>query len=311
MKKEQAKKKACNYTVMLVPHSGQGVRQLHIPTYFFKGLGILAMGILLVSVTMFFHYANTVHRALAEKEELKNLREINSVQVGQIQQLAQVTTTLQEDMQRMNKLDEELRKMVGTETKENTPVSRNNVVRPTIFTSQGMGGPGKKPDIQQLARSVEQLRQEMQIREASLTNLRDTIAAKRAKQASTPSIWPTSGEITSGFGYRNSPWGWSREFHPGVDIANSWGTPVLAAADGVVISAGWEGGYGNMVLIDHGNGMQTAYAHNSSIRVAVGQRVSKGEQIADMGSTGASTGPHVHYEVRINGERVNPMDYML
>lgn len=310
--KKQAKKKPCNYTVMLVPHSGQGVKQLHIPTYVIKGLGIFAAGIILISMSMFFHYTSTLHQALAEREELSHLREINNVQVGQIQQLAQVTRSLQEDMQRMNKLDDELKKMVGGDVKETVPVSRNNVSRPVVYNSNGsIGGPGRGPDLQQLVRSVEQLRQEMKVREASLTTLRDSIAAKQARQAATPTIWPASGEITSSFGYRSSPWGWSREFHPGIDIANSWGTPVLSTADGVVTFAGWDGGYGNMVVIDHGNGIHTAYAHNSAIHVSVGQRVSKGGYIADMGSTGASTGPHVHYEVRINGERVNPLDYML
>lgn len=312
MKKQQAQKKPCNYTIMLVPHSGQGVKQLHIPPVIIKGLGILAASIILISISMLYHYSSMVHKTFAEREELSHLREINDVQVGQIQQLAQVTRTLQEDMQRMNKLDDELRNMMGGEVKEAAPVSRSNVMRPGVYNFSGgsIGGPGKGPNLQQLVRNVEQLRQEMKIREASLTTLRDTIAAKKARQAAMPTIWPGSGEITSGFGYRSSPWGWSREFHSGIDIANSWGTPILATADGVVIYSGWDGGYGNMVIIDHGNGIHTAYAHNSTIHVTVGQHVSKGGHIADMGSTGASTGPHVHYEVRLNGERVNPIDYM-
>jgi murein DD-endopeptidase MepM/ murein hydrolase activator NlpD len=311
MNKQQAKKKPCNYTIMLIPHSGQGVKQLHIPPVIIKGLGILAASFILISMSMFYHYTSMVHRTLAEREELSHLRETNNVQVGQIQQLAQVTRTLQEDMQRMNKLDDEIRKMVGGEVKEAAPVSRNNVMRSGVYIpGASIGGPGRGPNLQQLVRGVEQLRQEMIIREASLTTLRDTIAAKQARQAAMPTMWPGSGEITSGFGYRSSPWGWSREFHSGIDIANSWGTPIFATADGVVIFSGWDGGYGKIVIIDHGNGIQTAYAHNSAIHVTVGQHVSKGGLIADMGSTGASTGPHVHYEVRVNGERVNPLDYM-
>lgn len=301
---------------MFIPHSGKGVRQLHIPIFFIKGLGI-ALGIaaavfLLISMSMFYHYTSTVHQARTEQEELHQLRRVNDTQVVQIQELAQVAMTVQEDMQRINKLDDELRKIVGEEVKETTPVSRNTVTRPVVYNPDGaLGGPGKGPEINQLARSLEQLKLEMKVREASLTNLRDAIVAKRARQASTPTIWPASGEVTSGFGYRSSPWGWSREFHPGIDIAASWGTPIFATADGTVIFAGWDGGYGKMVVIDHGNSIHTAYAHNGVIHVAVGQHVSKGEHITDMGSTGASTGPHVHYEVRVGGERINPMDYML
>lgn len=129
--------------------------------------------------------------------------------------------------------------------------------------------------------------------------------------ASKPSIWPTSGEITSPFGWRNSPWGSGRELHPGLDIANSLGTPIVATADGVVAQCGLAGGYGNVVQIDHGNGITTIYGHNSRFAVSVGQQVKKGQIIAYMGSTGRSTGPHSHYEVRENGTAVDPMAYLI
>ena len=101
------------------------------------------------------------------------------------------------------------------------------------------------------------------------------------------------------------------DFHPGIDIANDMGTPIVATADGVVTTAGWnDGGYGNMVDIDHGNGMSTLYGHNSELAVSAGQTVSKGQVIAYAGSTGNSTGPHVHFEVRVNGDPVNPLNYL-
>lgn len=310
MQKNKKKKKACTYTLMLVPHSGQGIKQLHIPDFMVKGLQFFGAGLALVAMTMLFHYSSTIYRAQAEKAELQHLREINTVQVSQIQQLAQTTMVLQEDMQRVNKLDNEVRKLVGMDQSEMVQVSRGIANRPVVESSGGQGGPEDTPDVQQLTYVVEQIKREVVIRENSLTTLRDSIATRQAQAASTPSIWPTSGEISSGYGYRRSPWGWGRQFHEGVDIAAEWGTPISAAADGEVVFSGWNGGYGKMVVIDHGNGISTAYAHNASNYVAVGQRVSKGEYIADMGSTGASTGPHVHYEVRIGGERVNPLDYM-
>ena len=120
--------------------------------------------------------------------------------------------------------------------------------------------------------------------------------------------WPTSGSITSRYGYRNIFGG--KSFHGGVDIANSYGTDIVAADGGTVIHAGWMGSFGYLVQIDHGNGYVTYYGHNSKILVSVGDKVYKGQHIAEMGSTGRSTGNHCHFEVRYNGERQNPMNYL-
>jgi murein DD-endopeptidase MepM/ murein hydrolase activator NlpD len=98
--------------------------------------------------------------------------------------------------------------------------------------------------------------------------------------------------------------------HEGIDIAVPTGTPVVAAASGTVIVAGWLGGYGNLVVVDHGNGIATAYGHNTSVTVGVGQAVAQGQLIAYAGSTGHSTGPHVHFEVRVNGAAVDPFGYL-
>jgi murein DD-endopeptidase MepM/ murein hydrolase activator NlpD len=117
-------------------------------------------------------------------------------------------------------------------------------------------------------------------------------------------IWPVHGPVTSGFGVR-----WGR-MHEGIDIAVPVGTPVVAAAAGTVIAAGWLGGYGNLVVIDHGNGLATAYGHNSSLAVGVGQTVAQGQVISYSGNTGHSTGPHVHFEVRVNGAAVDPVGYL-
>ena len=128
-----------------------------------------------------------------------------------------------------------------------------------------------------------------------------------AADANTPSIWPATGVVTSPYGLR---WGGS-DFHPGMDIANDLGTPIVATADGVVEYAGWDsGGYGNMVDINHGNGIMTRYGHASQVVVSAGQSVKRGQVIAYMGSTGFSTGPHVHYEIHVNGQKVNPISYL-
>ena len=123
-------------------------------------------------------------------------------------------------------------------------------------------------------------------------------------------IWPISGPITSEFGWRTHPIFGSQRFHSGLDIGGDYGLPIHAAQGGVVIEAGWIGGYGNTIMIDHGGGIVTLYGHNESLAVGVGQHVNQGDVIAYCGSTGNSTGPHCHFEVRLGGEPVSPWDYL-
>jgi len=123
-------------------------------------------------------------------------------------------------------------------------------------------------------------------------------------------IWPVNGPITSGFGWRFHPILRKHIFHSGIDIAVPWGTPVRAADSGVILVSGWQGGYGNFVAINHGRGISTCYGHNSTLLVREGERVVKGQKISLAGSTGLSTGPHVHFEVRKDGEPVDPISYL-
>ena len=122
--------------------------------------------------------------------------------------------------------------------------------------------------------------------------------------------WPAEGEITSPFGWRVHPIFGTQRLHTGIDIGADYGDAIRAADGGVVIHADWMGGYGNAVIIDHGNGISTLYAHNSQLLVDEGQTVAKGQTVARCGSTGYSTGPHLHFEVRQNGSPVNPLNYL-
>lgn len=128
--------------------------------------------------------------------------------------------------------------------------------------------------------------------------------------AETPNIWPVAGPISSYYGYRTSPGGIGSTFHEGVDIAGDYGTPISATAAGTVTQAGWVGGYGYLVEVKHADGIVTRYGHNSAVLAYEGQHVDQGSMIALMGSTGNSTGPHCHYEVRIHGEAVDPMYFL-
>lgn len=123
-------------------------------------------------------------------------------------------------------------------------------------------------------------------------------------------MWPVSGPITSPFGMRRNPFGGAPDFHPGLDIGVNTGTTVVAAASGTVIMAQWYGGYGNYILIDHGGGISTGYGHLSAFYVSTGQQVQRGQAIAASGSTGASTGPHLHFEVRRHGKPIDPSPFL-
>ncbi len=129
--------------------------------------------------------------------------------------------------------------------------------------------------------------------------------------SATPSIWPVKGWVTSDFGYRRSPFTFARDFHPGIDIAAQWGSPVFSPADGVVSFSGYKGGLGKTVIIDHGFGVTSYFGHNSRLLVAVGQKVKKGMKISQVGNTGHSTGPHMHYEIHVDDVPVDPMKYLL
>ena len=131
------------------------------------------------------------------------------------------------------------------------------------------------------------------------------------ERARIPSIWPVDGELTDGFGMRRDPFGEdSAEFHAGQDIATAWGAPVVATGGGRVTFAGTQNGYGQVVILDHGDGISTRYGHLSKIEVGEGQEVARGETLGRVGSTGRSTGPHLHYEVRINEGAVSPRRYL-
>lgn len=149
------------------------------------------------------------------------------------------------------------------------------------------------------------------LKEQSVIQLWESLSDSQSLLAATPSMRPSRGPIGSRFGYRVDPINGKMRMHAGLDIVVSPGTPVRAPADGVVSFAGWDDFYGKLVSVDHGFGVLTRYAHNSQIYVQVGQKVGKYDVICSTGSTGRSTGPHLHYEVRVNGIPVNPLNYIL
>ena len=164
---------------------------------------------------------------------------------------------------------------------------------------------------QTLSSELEVLSTGVARQEASLQELQAYFEDQKSLLASTPSIWPTHGYVTSDFGGRDDPFSSGRQLHHALDIATTYGAPVIAPADGLVIFSGVESGYGNVIVISHGQSLCTRYAHLSVIQVKLGDRVKRGDRIGAVGSTGLSTGPHLHYEVRINGIPENPRKFIL
>lgn len=218
------------------------------------------------------------------------------------QKLVQLTTevnALRKDMVVLAQNDAQVRTM-------------NQLPVEEIENPVGVGGPSESTPnrFSKIQEEIDQLRVAIDLRRQSQEEIRGLFNDQRSIFSAKPVGWPVKGWLTSLFGMRKSPFTGRRVFHEGIDIACRTGTPVTASADGIVSRAGIKSGYGKLVIVDHGYGYQTYYGHNSKIFVKVGQRVKRGDKISAVGSTGRSTGPHLHYEVRLNGTPVNPRKYL-
>ncbi len=166
-------------------------------------------------------------------------------------------------------------------------------------------------DYASLVVRIDKAVKETQLKEQSVIDLWEGLSERQSLLSATPNIKPAKGWLTSRFGYRTSPFSGKSVLHAGLDIAAAPGSPVYAPADGVVTFASYDEGYGKLVSVDHGYGVSTRFGHMSQIYVQVGQRINKWDVLGAVGNTGRSTGPHLHYEVRINGTPVDPINYIL
>lgn len=283
----------------------------------YAGAGIGAVLLLLVGTSIYSIYSMT------------SLQAQNELYRNQMKLAEQRMDDLVRKSQTVDKLSEQMQNMVNGNLSQ-TPATQDSL-------QNGQGGASTVPDVaanaaennpvssrvhtpgQLLNEMValdnklnHQIKKMIDLRSAAMTNLAGTVmpAGLGISTASTgsvtPDIWPVSGVVSSHFGFRVSPGGIGSTYHEGLDIASSYGNPVHATANGRITQAGWVNGYGYLVEIDHGNGIKTRYGHNSALLVSVGDEVVQGQTISLIGSTGNSTGPHCHYEVRVNGEAVDP-----
>jgi murein DD-endopeptidase MepM/ murein hydrolase activator NlpD len=250
----------------------------------------------------------------AKNKELRSVRNELMQQKTQMQDFALNLLDYKRQMFVLRDLDAKLRRIASLGPRDRATqvlgIGGPDELGLRNVTTMGMGEKRQEEALKEMHWELSQLKGAASRQEASLQMLFEYFEDRRSLSASTPSIWPVRGWITSPFGNRLSPFTGIIRFHEGLDIVAQTGTPVMAPADGVVIKAGFDAGYGNFVELSHGYGFRTMFAHNSRITVKAGQRVKRGDVICHVGDTGSSTGPHLHYEVRQNGLAVNPMKYM-
>lgn len=303
-----------NYTLMLVPDRDSHVRKLRLSHKALVRAGAGAAVAVLILLGAAVHYGHVVSR-IGENDLL---RDENAQLRAQLQLVQEKVAHINETLDRVERFDQKLRAITSLSDPERNlaigPVDppggsgpgAGSADAPGSIVPAGLGGtdPG-------LEDRLDSLVDEATRNERSLAELHRYFEEQRSLLASTPSIWPARGWVTSDFGVRLDPYTAERAMHKGLDIANSPGTPVLAPADGVVVFAGTESGYGNVLVVDHGYGVKTRYAHLSVLDVRLGDKVKRGQRVAAIGNTGRSTGPHLHYEVRVNGLPENPRKFIL
>ena len=296
------------FNILIFGQKTSKTRHLRIHKKTFKvGLYLLAFG-LLSTIFFFCDYIQVRKKGF----ELTHLRHETEEQRSKIHFFSSKIEDLEKQLSRLKNFDKKIRIIANLEKGQET----------TPFV--GMGGPSpsdvreklkaQNDDtglVQQMRTDVDRLKSEAMSREESLSELEKLLQTKKEMLVHTPSIWPVHGWVTSGFGFRTNPFTGLTQMHEGLDISNREGTPVIAPANGIVSATGKDLSYGNAVAISHGFGVTTRFYHLSKILVGAGQKVKRGDIVAEVGTTGKSTGPHLHYEVRVNGIPVNPVRYIL
>lgn len=257
-------------------------------------VGLIIIGML----TMLVQVGINGQLSSSDKAELEALRAKNIEQQEQINVLAQKANDLQADVNRIHALEAEMRQLTNTPTSD--AVSRSGLRRPNVSFPSFLTG----ADVNSVGDSMSAIEYDLKSSEMNLKEMHSVLEERYNMQVKRPKGVPARGQISSHYGSR-----WGR-LHAGLDVANSVGTPIVATAAGVVTMSEWHGAYGYCVTVDHGNGIKTLYGHCQRLLVPKGAKVKKGQKIATMGNTGRSTGPHVHYEVIVNGRPVNPASYL-
>lgn len=294
--------KEASYDLFLVPVNNREIRKVRLSPKNLRFLGaacVLSVFFFIFNVIGFWYY-RSLYTSLESKHSVMLSYEREKVEF--VNKIAVLEKTVSET----EKLAGNLAALVGT---EKVPLQKG--VGPIPFSDFDIKKRTEAVDLSLLDPKMERLEDATLNLQGKIKELIKIQEDKLSYLASTPSIWPVKGWVTSDFGYRRSPFTLARDFHSGIDIAAQWGTPILAAADGVVTYANYKGGLGKAIIIDHGFGIKSVYGHTSRLLVREGQKITKGTKLALVGSTGHSTGPHLHYEIHVDGVPVDPMKYII
>jgi murein DD-endopeptidase MepM/ murein hydrolase activator NlpD len=296
------------WTVVFVPHGAEPSRIVEVSYGMLKlAAGGVAVGLavaLLVGFMTVSRTADLSRTARMAQENARLVREINEMH-GRL-------TTLSDTIARISQRDARIRVLANLDPID-PQVQAAGIGGPTLAPRPIMpedGATGRKA--QEIRVDLNALIRRATLLSSSFEEASDSLASNSRRLAATPSIMPTQGWLTSAFSsMREHPILHIMRPHEGIDVTAPMGSPIEAPAAGTVIDAGWETGYGNTVTIDHGYGIVTKFAHASKVLVTKGQHVSRGQRIALVGNTGLATGPHLHYEVHVNGRPVDPLKYVL
>jgi murein DD-endopeptidase MepM/ murein hydrolase activator NlpD len=301
-----------SYTLIVVPGHDQAVRRYQVDRKMVRRVvaaSAVVVGVLAVAAV---HYTHLLYRA----SENRALRDENVALHSQLKGFRERIEHMASTLERVERFDQKLRAVTLLSDPQ-----RNLALGPTAMEIKGAPAGSSESEFtassvttespKQLAAKLETLAGEASRQEQSLQELQSYFLEQKSLLASTPSVWPARGWITSDFGQRTDPYTAERVMHEGLDIAAPHGKEVTSPADGTVIFAGLEGSYGNVLVIDHGYGVKTRYGHLSKVEVHPGDHVHRGDLIGAVGNTGRSTGPHLHYEVRVNGMPENPRKFIL
>jgi murein DD-endopeptidase MepM/ murein hydrolase activator NlpD len=295
-------------TLFLVPDGTGRVKQLRVSGF----LLVCLFTLLSLSVIAFFLTIHAYSEISVKIPRLAELQRENGLQKEQLLHMARKIDQFTQEMSELRKMDHKLKAMVNLETIEGDEQFRGvGGSDPSLLDPKKTVAKVDRELVRAMHRSLDNLNSDIESSKEDKAGLRKFLENQKILLASTPSIWPSKGWLSSGFGYRDSPFTGEKEFHKGIDISTRTGAPIVASADGVVSFTGWDRGYGRVVVIKHGHGFDTKYAHLKKSIVKKGQHVKRGETIGLVGSSGRTTGPHLHYEVHLNGVPVNPIRYVL
>jgi murein DD-endopeptidase MepM/ murein hydrolase activator NlpD len=294
--------------IVILPEGAKRVRQIKVPKFLF----LLFFPVLICAGLLVAWIAKDYYSVKTDIPRLALLQKENSRHQEQITSLTEKILIIQKKLTELNEFDKKLRTMVNLEPTRATPHFLGmGGSDPATSSSRVAAEKLNKKIVRSAHKSLDEIDSEISVQMLERTELLSYLNKQKSLLASTPSIWPTKGWISSEFGYRLSPFTDEREFHKGIDICNKRGSPIVSPAGGIVSSIETDAGYGKLLIINHGSGLITRYAHLDKVMVKKGQAVERGQEIALVGNTGRTTGPHLHYEVHLNGVPVNPLRYML